>query len=389
MERPSDRTANRELSPEVLEQALHATDIMLVLTDPREDDNPIVWVNDYFSQFTGYSRDEVLGRNCRFLQGDDRDQPAVRRVRRAVEAGEGAHVLLRNYKKDGTPFNNDLFVSPVRERRGDPDSPVIYFVGVQNDSTDRVTAEAEVADREREVHETAENERERFGMDLHDGLGQELAGVSLLARAHADRLAAEGSEHAAAAGRILELLEGALGSARDMARGLNPVDASEHGLGDALRSLCASADATASDLTVRARVEPIAFEDRREARHLYRIAQEAVSNAVKHAGATEVVVTLHRAPAAGGGDAVHLEVRDDGVGVDPTILGPGRRGSLESRAELARRGMGVYGMRYRAELIGASFQLDAPAGGGTVVRCTLPGSGGVRSGHRVRHAERE
>jgi PAS domain S-box-containing protein len=392
VQRLSDSTANRRLTPEVLEQALHATDIMLVLTDPREEDNPIVWVNDYFCEFTGYSRDEVIGRNCRFLQGADRDQPGRHRVREAVEEGEGVHVQLRNYRKDGSPFANDLFVSPVREDRDDPESSVLYFVGVQNDSTARLTAEAEVAEREREVHETAENERERFGMDLHDGLGQELAGVSLLARAHADRLAAEGSEHADAAARILDLLESALGSARDMARGLNPVDASEYGLGDALRMLCASVDAASPHLTVRARVEPVEFEDRRDARHLYRIAQEAVSNAVKHAEATRITVTLHRAPGPGGTDTVHLEVRDDGAGVDPSLLEAGwdGDGTAQSRAELARRGMGLYGMRYRAELIGATFHLDAPDEGGTVVRCVLHrGASASRTGHRVRHAERE
>ncbi|PAP76100.1 sensor histidine kinase [Rubrivirga marina] len=385
MDRLSDTNANPRLSAEVLERALHATDIMVVLTDPHLEDNPIIWVNDYFCQFTGYGRDEVLGRNCRFLQGDDRDQPAIRRLRRAIDAGESVNVHIRNYRKDGSPFDNDLYVSPVRETPSDLDGPIRYFIGVQNDSTARIRAEAEVADRTREVHETAENERERFGMDLHDGLGQELAGVGLLLKALVGRLEDEGSASGALAGRVLDLVEEALSSARDMARGLNPVDASPYGLGDALRTLCDRVAESQPDIEVRARVEPIPFDDRREARHLYRIAQEALSNAVKHAEASQVLVTLHRT-----GGSVHLEVRDDGAGVPEELTEVGDAVPVQDRAELARRGMGLYGMRYRADLIGAALTVRRDDGGGTVVRCVVPdAASGPRAGHRARSGERE
>ena len=385
MDRLSDSNTNPRLSAEVLERALHATDIMVVLTDPHLEDNPIVWVNDYFCQFTGYTRDEVLGRNCRFLQGDDRDQPAARRLRRAIDAGESVNVQIQNYRKDGSPFDNDLYVSPVRETPGALDGPIRYFIGVQNDSTARIRAEEEVAERTREVHETAENERERFGMDLHDGLGQELAGVGLMLQSLVGRLEDEASESAGLARRVLGLVEDALASARDMARGLNPVDASPYGLGDAIRSLCERVAESQPDIEIRARVEPIAFADRREARHLYRIAQEAISNAIEHAGANRVDVTLHRT-----GGSVHLEVRDDGVGVPEELTEVGDPVPVQDRAELARRGMGLYGMRYRADLIGATLAIRREEGGGTVVRCVLPdGSGGQRAGHRVRSGERE
>lgn len=385
MDRLSDSSANPRLTAEVLERALHATDIMVLLTDPHVEDNPIIWVNDYFCEFTGYAREEVLGRNCRFLQGDDRDQPAVRRLRRAVDAGETVNVQIRNYRKDGTPFDNDLFVSPVREDVNDADSAIRYFIGVQNDSTARVRAEAEVAERTREVHETAENERERFGMDLHDGLGQELAGIGLMLQSLVGQLEDDGSDAAPLAARVLDLVEGALASARDMARGLNPVEASAYGLGDAIRALCERATEARSDLTVRPRTEPITFEDRREARHLYRIAQEAVSNAVKHADATQITVTLHRT-----GGSVHLEIRDDGVGVPAELEEEGKPLPVEDRVEKARRGMGLYGMRYRAELIGAVLTIRRSEGGGTVVRCVLPdGAAATRAATSVRSGESE
>ena len=133
MQRLSDTNANPPLSAGVLERLLHVTDIMVVLTDPGQEDNPIVWVNDYFCEFTGYAWADVLGRNCRFLQGTDRDQPGRRAICQAVGAGEDVHVLLRNYKADGTPFDDDLYVSPVREDPSDPGSPVLYYARVQND----------------------------------------------------------------------------------------------------------------------------------------------------------------------------------------------------------------------------------------------------------------
>ena len=359
MDRLSDANENPALSAEVLERALHATDIMVVVTDPRQDDNPIVWVNDYFCAFTGYTRADVLGRNCRFLQGDDRDQPARHELRAAVDAGDAVNVLVRNYTAGGVPFENDLFVSPIRDDPSDPDGEILYFVGVQNDVTARVAAETAALASAREAHEAAENERERFGMDLHDGLGQELAGIALLAKALHDRLAARGLDLAADAGRVSELVGGALDTARATARGLSPVDEAAGGLVQALRVLCDGADAAAPGLRVRAAIEPVLFSNGHVPRHLYRIAQEALSNAVKHAEASEIVVALHEAPRAGGGRVVQLEVSDDGVGFG---AGPPPAG---------RRGTGIDGMRYRASLVGGDLVVRGRPGGGTVVRCVV------------------
>ena len=370
MDRPSDSTANRRLSAEVLERALHATDIMVAITDPNEADNPIVWVNDYFCQFTGYPRDEVLGQNCRFLQGDDRGQPAARRVKESVEAGESVHVLIRNYKKSGEFFHNDLFVSPVWEDRGDPDSKILYFVGVQNDVTDRVQAETDVADREREIGETADNERERFGMDLHDGLGQELAGAAMLAQALSSRLLSTGSPESTSARELAQRIRASIESAHAMARGLNPVGPYDTGLGDALHELAGST-AAASSLVVDAQVDRVTFADRREARHLYRIAQEAVANAVEHSGGTTITIRLRAAPLDDGRTRATLVVADDGVGIAPELTAHAPQSDLLEKAALARHGMGLYSMRRRADLIGAELTIEAQEEGGTALRCTL------------------
>ncbi len=357
----------QDLDAEVLKRALHAVNNLVVVTDPRLPDNPIVWVNDFFCRFTGYTREEVIGRNCRFLQGEEREQPARYLLRERIDRNEHVHVLIRNYKKDGTPFYNDLYVSPVR---GDDGDGPLYFVGIQNDVTDREQAYRDVADREREINETAENEQERFGMDLHDGLGQTIAGARMLVAMLASRAHDEAPELAATVDRLSALLQQVGDEARQMAHGLNPVDAAPEGLSEALRGLAAQA-AHEGGPRVTVKAEPVVFADRRQARHLYRIAQEALQNARKHADATAITITLHQT-----GRAVLLEVRDDGTGVAPGAADAPDGGAPK------RRGMGVHGMRYRADLIGAELAVRPGRDGGTVVTCVLPNDAITGQQHR-------
>ncbi len=109
--------------------AFRATRMAMVITDPRQDDNPIIFVNDAFLKLTGYTRDEVVGRNCRFLQGPETDSAAVESVRAAVAAGEDVNVELLNYRKDGSAFWNALVISPVRNEAGE----LLYFFASQAD----------------------------------------------------------------------------------------------------------------------------------------------------------------------------------------------------------------------------------------------------------------
>jgi PAS domain S-box-containing protein len=92
----------------VREQALAATSSAILITDPNKPDNPIIYANPTFERITGYSIEEAIGMNCRFLQGEDRDQPALEELRAAIREGRECQVTLRNYKKDGTLFWNEL-----------------------------------------------------------------------------------------------------------------------------------------------------------------------------------------------------------------------------------------------------------------------------------------
>jgi len=117
--------------------AIEATITGLTISDPNQEDMPIIFCNRAFRELTGYSRDEVIGNNCRFLQGDDREQEARKIIREAIEKGEGCETVLRNYRKDGTMFWNELKISPIKNRKG----KVEYFVGIQNDVTTLIQAQ--------------------------------------------------------------------------------------------------------------------------------------------------------------------------------------------------------------------------------------------------------
>src|SRR5918994_680892 len=103
----------------LLDRAVAASSNGIVITDPRMPDDPIVYVNPAFERISGYPMDEVLGHNCRFLQGEDRDQPALDELRSALGEERESRVVLKNYRKDGTPFWNELYVSPIHDEEGD------------------------------------------------------------------------------------------------------------------------------------------------------------------------------------------------------------------------------------------------------------------------------
>ena len=123
----------------LLDRAVAASSNGIVITDPNVSDDPIVYVNPAFERISGYSAEEVGGRNCRFLQGEDRDQPALDELRGALREERECRVVLKNYRKDGTPFWNELYVSPVQDEEG----KLTNFVGIQNDITQRRRTEEE------------------------------------------------------------------------------------------------------------------------------------------------------------------------------------------------------------------------------------------------------
>ncbi|MGI8427705.1 MAG: PAS domain-containing protein [Actinomycetota bacterium] len=128
------------LIPQVLTTILDQCVNGVTLSDPDLDDMPLIYANKAFEVMTGYSSDEILGRNCRFLQGEDRNQEGRFKVCEALENRQAVVVDLRNYRKTGELFYNRLSITPLVDR----EDAVIYFLGVQYDVTKQVQAESEV-----------------------------------------------------------------------------------------------------------------------------------------------------------------------------------------------------------------------------------------------------
>jgi PAS domain S-box-containing protein len=205
---------------------------------------------------------------------------------------------------------------------------------------------------EQELLAISERERQRFARELHDGLGQHLSGVAYLADCLVEQLAERESRETAAAQRLKQLLEQSVELTRGVAHGLLPVHPEPEGLMIALRAM---ATQTAEVFGVKCRFtcrKPVVIEDEATAGHLYRIAQEAVHNAIRHGKAKRIDIILNR-----NRQRLLLAVRDNGAGIGP----------LTPR----RKGMGLHMMRYRAALFNGALSIEPRSPSGTEVKCII------------------
>ena len=136
-----NRLVAGHVSEDPFAAAFKATRMPMIVTDPNQSDNPIIFCNNAFLRLSGYSDDEVIGRNCRFLQGPETDQETISKVREAIAAGQDVAVDILNYRKDGSQFWNAVFISPVRDEAG----AIIYFFASQLDFTNVKSREADLA----------------------------------------------------------------------------------------------------------------------------------------------------------------------------------------------------------------------------------------------------
>ena len=209
--------------------------------------------------------------------------------------------------------------------------------------------------RERQILEISEREQQRIGQDLHDDLCQYLAAIKFKNGLLKRMLAVESPAQARSATTIETMLNSAIDRAHRLARGLHPVQLEADGLSSALTELAANLTELyhrACRCQIR---KPVLIYDNAVAVHLYRIAQEAMTNAIKHGRARQTLVTL-----ATKGERIVLSVEDNGIGLP---------------AKLSHKtGMGLHIMNYRARMIGATLSLERIAAGGTLLTCAVPGA---------------
>lgn len=232
---------------------------------------------------------------------------------------------------------------------------------------------AEIAERrrlERELLEICDRERREVGQNLHDGPCQQLMGAAIASSSLEEKLTLDLSTEAVRAKEINQLVTEAIAQCRDLARGLYPAVLETEGLEAALWRM-ASSVAELFHITCRFVCEkPVPIHEPTLAQHLYRIGQEAVNNAIKHGKPSNVLIALTSTDGQ-----VILIVKDDGVGI--------------AQSSAIKGGMGLRIMAFRAELIGATLDIQRDADGGTLVTCTAPNLGGTPQvpGEEVNHVE--
>ncbi len=339
---PADGSIERALQEsEARMRAILQTAVDAIIT--IEEHGIIESVNPAAEKMFGYAAAELLGKNVKVLMPSpyrDEHEGYVAnycRTGRAKIIGIGREVV--GQRRDGTVFPLDLAVSEVRfgDKR--------LFTGFVRDLTDRKSLEQEVLN-------ISDREQRRIGQDLHDGLGAHLTGIELMTRGLQQKLAGKSQREAQRAGDIAAHVREAIGQTRALARGLSPVVQEPEGLMSALQDLAAN---TSKMFRVTCQFESnplVLIADYSVATHLFRIAQEAVSNAFKHGQAKHVLIRLSAA-----GPKVVLMVKDNGVGLPKNLTGT--------------KGMGLRIMQYRASLIGGSLAIQRDLDGGTSVVCSV------------------
>jgi two-component system, LuxR family, sensor kinase FixL len=290
----------------------------------------------------GYPPEEVIGRNVKMLMPSSYGEHHDGYLANYLKTGEAKIIGIGRevvgQRKDGSLFPMELSVGEVRlgDRR--------LFTGMVRDISERRQLEQAVA-------AAAEQERARIARELHDGLGQQLGGLLFLMNGLRRDLQSANAPQAKTADELSKELTTALKQARNLAHELYSVPATPDGLVQALDNLAeriASSHGVATDFAS----DTVLVHDPAVASHLYRIAQEAVHNALKHSRATRIEIDLAQTS-----DGVELQVRDNGVGFSP---------------QPASSGLGLRTMEQRARLIRGQLKVQAQPGVGVEVICSVP-----------------
>ncbi len=335
-QRVERRTMELATANQALETLIAASPLSIISVDLQ---HCIRRWNPAAEQLFGWSEAEVLGKPLPNLPEVDRSRYEAELSVHAAEP-RITPVETQRLRRDGTLVEVSFWCAPLFNA----EAQLTGFMGIFMETTERKRLE-------RALLEASEREQRRIGQDLHDHLCQHLLGVACMLKALALNADQGGATPAADLHSAARLANDGVQQARDIARGLHPVELDAGGLMSALQGL---AERTAASLPCELECDhPVLVQDRAAAMHIYRIAQEAVTNALRHAHASRICIALGKRD-----DRVVLMVSDNGCG-------------LPSKPVL-RESMGLDIMKYRANAINGSLKLETPSAGGTRVTCSIP-----------------
>lgn len=290
----------------------------------------------------GYTRSEIVGRSISMLMPEPFRTEHDGYLRRYAETRNpriiGTTRQLSARRKDGSVFPMTLTVNEIDE--------LDLYTGTIHDMS-RIKA------MQREILGIASEEQRRIGQELHDALQSELTGLGLLAQNLTDALHEAGNQEADVAARVAAGISAANSDVQSLARNLIPAPVHGEALMSALEGLTEDTDAVEGLTCTFECPEPVSISDDETALQFYRIAQEAVTNALKHAQASRILIRLIRTD-----DTIRLEVQDNGIGIE--------------RKRQPKQGNGLKFIRYRCDLIGGTFEIGPSRTGGALVVCIVP-----------------
>ncbi len=352
------------------DRAIAAAVSGIVVTDPRQPDNPIVDVNPAFERITGYTKAEARGRNCRFLQGPQTDRSVLGGIREAIKQGRECQAVIRNHRKDGVPFWNEVKITPVRDEMG----TVIHFVGVLTDVTARIEAQKALERVLAELHRS-NKELEQFAYmvshDLQEPLRMVASYTQLLERRYKDKLDEAANDFIAYAvdgakrmqGFIRDLLE--YSRVGTHGRPFEWLKVSEV-LRDVLGTLRFAIEEQNAEVThgemPELEADPV---------QLGQLFQNLVGNALKFHGQEPVRISIQARRRNGGWE---FEVRDNGIGIDPKdaerIFAVFQR--LHTRKEYEGTGIGLAICKRIVERHKGTIWVESEVGKGAAFHFILP-----------------
>lgn len=352
--------------------AVEMTRMPMILTDPRAPDNPIAFANKAFLDLTGYEEDEVLGRNCRFLQGADTDRETVAELRDAIAAKESVSVEILNYKRDGSPFWNAVFIGPVYDAAGD----LLYFFASQLDVTRR--KETERAYRQAQKMESVGQLTAGLAHDFNNLLQVVNGNLEVLSSKLPDDHLLRYVENArSAADRGARLTRQLLAFARKTR--LQPKTVNLNDLIHEFTPLLESTLGRTNELHISLRRSiPNVMVDREQ---LEMALLNVVMNA-RDAMPEGGLVTVATAPVHLNGDAaarelppgdyIAVEVRDDGVGMSPDVLRRAHEPFFTTKSIGKGTGLGLAMASGFVQQSRGRLEIESAPGAGTTVRFLLP-----------------
>ncbi|HCI13788.1 MAG TPA: hypothetical protein DFK12_07465 [Gallionellaceae bacterium] len=351
-----DRTEEKRIE-EMLRlygRVIDASDNSIVIVDAARSDIPVIYVNPAFTSITGYTPDEILGCNLDFLLGVDREQPEFESVRNAVREKCDGHAVLRNYKKDGRLFWSEWYISPVWS-----EEEVTHFIVMARDITLRIRSEQELEESRIQLRaltahreQAREEERKHIAREIHDELGQILTGLQMDISVVVHKFGASSPPlHEHLQGTMI-LAKQALGVARNVASALRPA-ALDCGIVAALEWLVERfglSSGISCELSIGDREIQL---DENQALILFRIVQESLTNVVRHAQASSILISLRR----DAHDYV-LTVCDNGIGFD--------------KSQVKVDSFGLLGVRERVLLLSGKIFINSSPGVGTEIVVCIP-----------------